>query len=115
MSVKHVKRILVTFAALILGLLVVLTVNAFLLVSPGQFPWEQVDPAVDPRWIPGRKEDRARRLAEAIRIPTVSPENGHQDPDAFRRLHQHIRTCEYPFLCQNSYCQTVKTQSQSKR
>ena len=71
MSVKNVKRILVTLAALTFRLLVVLTVNAFLLVSPGQFPWEQVDPAVDPRWIPGRKEDRARLQAEAIRIPTV--------------------------------------------
>ena len=94
MSVKHVKRILVTFAALILGLLVVLTMNVkttSLLVSPGQFPWEQVDPAIDPRCIQGRKEDRARRLAEAIRLPAVSPENGHQDPDAFHGLHQHIR------------------------
>lgn len=55
-------------------------------------PWDD-PPEIETRWKLDRErlQERGKRLAASLMIPTISTESGPADGDTFLKLHQHLK------------------------
>ena len=86
----------VVFLTPVIGtvILVSVLITNTIVISQNKYSWDEVKPLnSEVKWILDQERvlERGLRLAEALKIKTISWEENKQEKEEFHKLHEHIR------------------------